>query len=93
MFRDRRSDSIGARVAAELDVIVPCCFYFGIEDGTYVPAPNPHTYGVLCHHMHADQNQACKMAQSHFAYLATQYHPDGVRLTLLLHQETNMATR
>ena len=57
MFRGRRSDSIGARVAAKLDVIVPCCF-FCIEDGTYVPAPNPHTYGVLCHHMH----QACKMA-------------------------------
>ena len=26
MFRGRRSDSIGARVAAKLDVIVPCCF-------------------------------------------------------------------
>ena len=28
MFRGRRGDSIGARVAAKLDVIVLCCFIF-----------------------------------------------------------------
>ena len=54
---------------------------------------NPHTYGVLHHAMRAIQNQACKKAQGHFACLATQSHPDEVRLALLLHQETDMATR